>query len=159
MSQLTIEVFWNVDSQLGMAQLILAELPPAIWYSAFTGRAENIRFPFLREICFSSCSLFFFLNLFFFFSPKHLWTKGLHFRSSFHLRKCLDRLIWKERPGSVLKDIPSLQVELAVVPRSSEPSREVPLPLWGSFVAGKLDIQLQVVPLPLLYMEPGLPFG
>lgn len=34
-----------------------------------------------------------------------------------------------ERPGSVLKDIPCLQVELAVAPRSSEPSREVPVPL------------------------------
>ena len=34
-----------------------------------------------------------------------------------------------ESPGSVLKDIPCLQVELAVAPRSSEPSREVPVPL------------------------------
>ena len=59
-----------MDSQLGMAQLILAELPPALWYSAFTGRAENIRFPFLREICFSSCSLFFF------FSPNICERRG-----------------------------------------------------------------------------------
>ena len=61
--------------QLGMAQFILAELPPALWWSAFPDRAENIHFPLLREICFSfflflsSHSLFFFFEIFFFFFP------------------------------------------------------------------------------------------
>lgn len=41
--------------------------------------------------------------------------------------------------------------ELAVAPRSSEPSREVPVPLWGRFVAGELAIQLQVEPQPFRY--------
>lgn len=94
--------------QLGMAQFILAELPPAIWWSAFPGRAENTRFPFPREIRFSfflflsshSLSLFFFVfwNLFFFFFQTCVKEGAAVFRSSFHLRKCFNRG-WYDRRG------------------------------------------------------------
>ena len=97
-----------MDSQLGMAQLILAELPPAIWYSAFTGRAENIRFPFLREICFSSCSLSFFFKSVFFFFPKTFVNEGAAFQELISFEEMSRQVDMKGEAWQCLEGYPFL---------------------------------------------------
>lgn len=152
MSHLKVEVFWKVDIPTRDGSVHSSWTSSCHLVECFPRQSWKYMFPFSKR------NLFFFLSLssqslsLFFFFPTCVKEGAAVFQELISFEEMSrQRLIWKERPGSVLKDIPCLQVELAVAPRSSEPSREVPVPLWGRFVAGELAIQLQVEPQPFRY--------
>ena len=106
MSHLKVKVFWNVDipardgsvhSSWTSSCPLVECFPRQSWKYTFPSSKRNLFF--FLSLSFFSLSLFFFWNLFFFFFLQTCVKEGAAvFRSSFHLRKCLDRG-WYERRG------------------------------------------------------------